>query len=75
MKEQKRPEIGEPALKKLRRDLTDDLLDEINIGEWLEKNEKLCQRVGELKNRMEQEKVEVLRKIEKLRQEEILRVE
>ena len=71
LKETKRP--VEPATKKLRRDLTDELLDEINLGEWLEKNEKLCQRVGELKNRMEQEKLEVLRKMEKLRQEEILK--
>ena len=63
-----------PIKKKMRRDmnLTEDFISGVDLAEWLEKNERLCQRVGDLTERMKLEKVRVLEKIKEFRQEEIL---
>ena len=50
----------------------EDFISGVDLAEWLEKNERLCQRVGDLTERMKLEKVRVLEKIKEFRQEEIL---
>ena len=61
-------------MKKMRRDMNlhEDFISGVDLAEWLEKNERLCQRVGDLTERIKLEKVIVLAKIKDFRQEEIL---
>ena len=63
-----------PIVKKMRRDMNlhEDFISGVDLAEWLEKNERLCQRVGDLTERIKLEKVTVLAKINDFRQEEIL---
>ena len=63
-----------PIVKKMRRDMNlhEDFISGVDLAEWLERNERLCQRVGDLTERMKLEKEMVLAKIKDFRQEEIL---
>ena len=65
---------SKPKLKKMRKDVNmhEDFLSGVDLAEWLGRNERLCQRVGDLRERIKLEKAIVLAKIKNLRQEEIL---
>ena len=55
----------QPAKKRLREEdtLQQHVLDNFCLGEWLDRNERLCQRVGDLKERLLLEKSRTLRRM------------
>ena len=56
----------QPAKKRLREEDTLQLhiLDNFCLGEWLDRNERLCQRVGDLKERLLLDKSRTLRRMD-----------
>ena len=63
----------EPREKKLKKDHSLEGYDEINLGDWLDKVERTFQRVGDLRRRMEMERLEVTRKMDEKKHDEILK--